>query len=279
MQQTITPPHCCSSNGNIILEPKQSDILLGRGTSINAHPGNVIYRELIQSYRQSYLDADPAQKKIIVMQLLQKAKTNGHRFLKQDNTTKVWSEVSYDVVRRKTGQALRENANKLKKEMESQNVTMKRKFECTQPSQLQHPQPQQHKQQKTNVQQMTQVPSFSFLSSTSSPSQSLRSSLSSTASSSSTSSFTSKSSSNSSSKINPLMLVQNALTIKKCAHAIQDKKRRLKLLQQEISNDQNKLIRQLKGSQSFNQLSSMRIENKRILAKDGPIKKRRMNSF
>jgi hypothetical protein len=110
-----------------IVSPKKSDILSGRGAGVNLHPGNVFFRKLIQTNKQVYIKADPGEKKRIIKRIVEVAENHG-RFLKQDQNSEFWVQVSSEDARKKTGQALRENAPAIKK----QQATLKRKIEMAQ---------------------------------------------------------------------------------------------------------------------------------------------------
>ena len=121
-----------SHNSNImstvtgITKPTERDILLGRGAGINCHSGNIFYRSLIQKYKPQYLRSDPPEKKLIVKQIVQEVDAKGYRFLKKQDhqgNKNVWDEISFEAAKRKTAQALRENAPGLKKKQEEEEIT------------------------------------------------------------------------------------------------------------------------------------------------------------
>jgi hypothetical protein len=97
-----------------MLKPGENDILSGRGAGVNSHPGNVLFRRLIQANKPLYMKADPGQKKRIIKEIVKTATMHGN-FLKQNPDTELWEVVSSDEVRKKTGQALRENAPEIKR--------------------------------------------------------------------------------------------------------------------------------------------------------------------
>lgn len=115
-----------SSQTNGVMSPNDEDILSGRGAGVNLHPGNVFFRKLIQANKAIYLKADPGEKKRIIRRIVEKAQTHG-RFLKQDPDSELWTKISSDEARKKTGQALRENGPAIKKQHKEH---MKRKYEA-----------------------------------------------------------------------------------------------------------------------------------------------------
>ena len=109
-----------------VLNPNDEDILSGRGAGVNLHPGNVFFRKLISANKGIYLKADPGEKKRIIRRIVEKAQSHG-RFLKQDPTTELWTKITSEEARKKTGQALRENGASVKKQHKAQ---MMKKYEA-----------------------------------------------------------------------------------------------------------------------------------------------------
>ena len=120
-----------------VARPNDKDILSGRGTGVNLHPGNVFFRELVHANKESYVNAEAPEKKRLIKKIVEVAEANGHRFLKQDPSTKLWTTLSHDEAKKKTAQALRENAPIIKKQQLEQfgekrltpkKATLKRKL-------------------------------------------------------------------------------------------------------------------------------------------------------
>lgn len=108
--------------------PSDEDILSGRGTGINLHPGNVFFRKLIQSHKEQYIHADPARKRKIIKEVMQKSNQEGNRrYLKHDFDTDLYIQISEDEIRKKIGQALRENAPAIKRRQHDQEALEKMK--------------------------------------------------------------------------------------------------------------------------------------------------------
>jgi hypothetical protein len=108
-----------------VYTPKENDILSGRGAGVNLHPGNVFFRKLIQANKKRYVQADPGEKKRIIRRIVEATEAKG-RFLKQDPKSELWTRISTEEARKKTGQALRENAPAIKRE---QDELKKKKYE------------------------------------------------------------------------------------------------------------------------------------------------------
>ena len=92
--------NCTTKTGNITA----SDVLFGRGTVVASHPGNRTFRKIVQSKLLMYDAAkSKREKKSITLSIVHKMKEQLHlRFMKEDNTTGVWIEVTdNEIVRRK----------------------------------------------------------------------------------------------------------------------------------------------------------------------------------
>lgn len=125
---TETDSKAVDNLGSIEIVPHENDILLGRGSGINSHPGNLHYRKLIQHYKLQYVNSDPVQKKRIIKHVFNIAKQYG-RFLKLDPSTEKWTIVDGEESKKKVGQALRENAPKIKNQNDQEVLKKKRKLE------------------------------------------------------------------------------------------------------------------------------------------------------
>ena len=95
-----------------IVSPQPNDVLCGRGAGVNQHPGNVSYRLAIQSQKINYLQSIPMEKKRIIQSIVENVKG---RFLKADPKTELWDCITLEQAKKKTGQALREDAPKIKR--------------------------------------------------------------------------------------------------------------------------------------------------------------------
>lgn len=111
-------------NENTTLIAKEAihdhDVLCGRGGSVGAHPGNKFFQKLIKERKQIYLNSRKLEKKSVateVVDLVRKLDPPG-RFLKRDDETGCYIEISNSKANEKTRQALRENAPSLRSQME-----------------------------------------------------------------------------------------------------------------------------------------------------------------
>ena len=102
-----------------VRNPGDTDVLCGRGGGINAHPGNIAFRNMIKEKKERYsVASNKAQKSTIAQTILDSVNELGGRFLQRDNTADLgtvgtlglWVEVDHEKALAKTSQALREGA-------------------------------------------------------------------------------------------------------------------------------------------------------------------------
>jgi hypothetical protein len=85
-----------------------TDVLLGRGGRTNNHAGNKDYLLEKERIQERYLKASKQTKTGIAQELVDYVHARGGRFLKLDEATDQWYEVSNIVARKKCSQSLRE---------------------------------------------------------------------------------------------------------------------------------------------------------------------------
>lgn len=95
-----------------IREPHAHDVLCGRGGSVNKHPGNVIFRRVVEAnkerYRTSLVDHKALLSKSIVLAM--RSQSPPGRFLTRSPRGDKWVEVEDAKAVQKTSQALREGS-------------------------------------------------------------------------------------------------------------------------------------------------------------------------
>lgn len=104
-------------------EPTASDVLCGRGGTINTHPGNAKYRQLVEQRKRVYLTARFKREKRLISESIIKEIRNQSppgRFLNRDAKDGDWYDIGDIKAREKTSQALRENLPKLRREIEAE---------------------------------------------------------------------------------------------------------------------------------------------------------------
>ncbi len=96
---------------NLIVEITENDVLSGRGGKINAHPGNVQFRNIIVQFKHAYKQANRFEKMMIsdtVVKNIRSLNPPG-RFLAEVKGS--WVDIGEDKARSKVSQALREKKN------------------------------------------------------------------------------------------------------------------------------------------------------------------------
>jgi hypothetical protein len=97
-----------------IAEPNENDVLCGRGGRINAHEGNVQFRDIVMVNKKEYLakttkKLEKAHIAARIVEFIRSMDPPG-RFLKEDSDTGLWYDVGDAKAIKKAGQALREDA-------------------------------------------------------------------------------------------------------------------------------------------------------------------------
>ena len=100
---------------NLVTDVGPQDVLCGRGGKINNHPGNCEFRELIKSQQEVYLKAKKRVKPNLTASIIESIRSRKGRFLKKDDATGGYYEISDTKAREKVAQALREGAPRIRK--------------------------------------------------------------------------------------------------------------------------------------------------------------------
>jgi hypothetical protein len=94
--------------------PDANDVLSGRGSRVNDHPGNLKFRQFVNHFKETYIDKETkiVEKAYICAHIIHlvRAQHPPGRFLKRDDKHGYWFEIGDVTARKKTGQALREDA-------------------------------------------------------------------------------------------------------------------------------------------------------------------------
>ncbi len=91
---------------SLIKEPRDQDVLCGRGRPIREHEGNQKYTKMIQDMRREYEDAPNGRKLDVVRKLIDTIRNDQGRFLLKKGD--FWVELEADKVIVKTSQAFRD---------------------------------------------------------------------------------------------------------------------------------------------------------------------------
>mmetsp|Transcript_6775 Transcript_6775/g.16666 ORF Transcript_6775/g.16666 Transcript_6775/m.16666 type:complete len:799 (+) Transcript_6775:320-2716(+) len=131
---SIPPPRAMvdPNEGGPITTLNENDVLSGRGGRINNHPGNITFRLVCEDYKREYLD--PRTRKLekahVAARLVQQIRSTNPpgRFLKEDpENPGMYVEIGDQKAWKKAGQALREDAPDVRKEIDEEMVVQKKK--------------------------------------------------------------------------------------------------------------------------------------------------------
>eukprot|EP00956_Cyclotella_meneghiniana_P017577 scaffold28858_cov71-Cyclotella_meneghiniana.AAC.2 len=121
---SIPPPvvHVQPGQGGLISALNDNDVLSGRGGRVNKHPGNIVFRTLVQDYKHEYLDprTRKMEKAHVAARLVAQVRGMNPpgRFLKEDSDNAgMFLEIGDQKAWKKAGQALREDAQEIRKEI------------------------------------------------------------------------------------------------------------------------------------------------------------------
>ena len=94
----------------IIIEPRDNDVLYGRGFAISNHPGNQRYRSLVCTLKSEYDIAPKVLKGVYSNRIVQSVYNLDPpgRFLRMNRSSGLWEEVDEDNACDKARQALRD---------------------------------------------------------------------------------------------------------------------------------------------------------------------------
>lgn len=124
---SIPPPRVVvgPGHGGSIASLHDNDVLSGRGGRINNHPGNIMFREVVEDYKREYLD--PRTRKLekahVAARLVAQIRSTNPpgRFLKEDpDNPGKYIEIGDQKAWKKAGQALREDAPDVRKEIDEE---------------------------------------------------------------------------------------------------------------------------------------------------------------
>ena len=88
------------------------DVLLGRASKINNHPGNVQFRKLVALHAEEYDSSTKFEKTLVASRIVAVVRSTGGRFLKTCGDS--WVEVGDTVSRKKAAQCFRTLRSKLR---------------------------------------------------------------------------------------------------------------------------------------------------------------------
>lgn len=100
-----------------ITDPRESDVLCGRGGAALRHPGNQTYRRLVNLNKALYTTCHKTEKLKISRSIVAAIREQNGRFLERDAKKQTWYDIGDKKAIEKTSQALREGQPKLRQKM------------------------------------------------------------------------------------------------------------------------------------------------------------------
>ena len=100
-----------------VTEPRDTDVLCGRGGAALRHPGNQTYRRLVNLNKGLYITCLKTEKLKISRSIVAAIREQKGRFLEKDNDSNVWYDIGDKKAVEKTSQALREGQPRLRKKI------------------------------------------------------------------------------------------------------------------------------------------------------------------
>jgi hypothetical protein len=97
----------------VIYDPLPSDILFGRGKSIQERPGHVRFREILDKHMDLYDNSEKGDKPNVMAYIVRLVKEEDGRFLKELEDVG-WVEVDEATARAKVGRAFRTRRSALR---------------------------------------------------------------------------------------------------------------------------------------------------------------------
>jgi hypothetical protein len=94
--------------GDSLTKPRDVDVLCGRGGLINKHPGNIVYRKVVDFNKPFYQSVHKKHRILVSQSIVRSILNFGGRFLILGSKGKPWVEIGFKRAVQKTSQALRE---------------------------------------------------------------------------------------------------------------------------------------------------------------------------
>ena len=105
-----------------ITDPRDVDVICGRGGAALRHPGNQTYRTLVNLNKGLYITCLKTEKLKISRSIVAAIREQRGRFLERDGNKGTWIDIGDKKAIEKTSQALREGQPKLRQKMVEEGV-------------------------------------------------------------------------------------------------------------------------------------------------------------
>ena len=113
LQPTLKKPRGVSSCESVCTtEPHPHDVLCGRGGFVNKHPGNIVFRRIVEANKERYRSCQVDHKLLLSQSIIDVIRNQAPpgRFLRQSSGGNGWVDAGDTKALQKTSQALREGA-------------------------------------------------------------------------------------------------------------------------------------------------------------------------
>ena len=100
-----------------VTDPRETDVLCGRGGAALRHPGNQTYRRLVNLNKGLYITCLKTEKLKISRSIVAAIREQNGRFLERDTAKGTWFDIGDKKAIEKTSQALREGQPKLRQKI------------------------------------------------------------------------------------------------------------------------------------------------------------------
>ncbi len=110
-----------SNRSSMIECPSLYDVIFRSGKSYMSHPGNMMFRELIEHHINEHNKASQDRKKNLTWQVIEEVETKGGRFLEFNRSLGTWTELTdRAAVRHKIATYFKEFRRKMKAQQQIQ---------------------------------------------------------------------------------------------------------------------------------------------------------------
>lgn len=126
----MTPDGIKTDTLSIIECPRSSDVIFRPGTSMLCHPGNVVFRGLIES-KQNRTTVKRAEKEEVALEIIREVEKMGGRFLMWDNSG-WWSKLNdVSLISTKIAISYRDFKTKVQYLVQQHQQTKQQKIDCS----------------------------------------------------------------------------------------------------------------------------------------------------
>uniref|UniRef100_A0A7S4ARV9 DUF6824 domain-containing protein n=1 Tax=Pseudo-nitzschia australis TaxID=44445 RepID=A0A7S4ARV9_9STRA len=121
-ESTVSDENSCMSL-DMIECPSMNDVIFRAGKSYMSHPGNMMFRELIETHITEHNAASQGRKQKLTWQVIQEVEMKGGRFLEYNRALETWTALTdRGLLRHKIATHFKEYRRKLRASLRSSNA-------------------------------------------------------------------------------------------------------------------------------------------------------------